>query len=64
MMRLRPLVPEYPRYNRVEEATAPTSLENLLQAYVEEEQLNGANQWRYVDALLFRCLALLHFEFL
>ena len=49
---------------RAEEATAPTSLENLLQAYVEEEQLTGANQWRYVDALLFRCLALLHFEFL
>jgi ubiquitin C-terminal hydrolase len=24
----------------------PTSLENLLQAYVEEEQLTGANQWR------------------
>ena len=27
----------------------PTTLENLLQAYVEEEQLTGSNQWRLVD---------------
>ena len=53
-----------PQYGRAEAVEPPTSLENLLQAYVEEEQLTGANQWRYVDALLFRCLALLHFEFL
>jgi len=26
----------------------PTSLENMLQAYIEEERLTGANQWRSV----------------
>jgi hypothetical protein len=45
--KLRPLIPEYAKTNyRAEEATAPTSLENLLQAYTEEERLSGANQWR------------------
>ena len=43
------MVPEHPGNYRAEEATAPTTLENLLQAYVEEEQLTGANQWRCVD---------------
>ena len=44
--RLRPLIPEYAKTYAAEEKTAPTSLENLLQAYVEEEQLTGSNQWR------------------
>jgi ubiquitin C-terminal hydrolase len=36
----------------------PTSLENLLQEYVEEEQLTGANQWRCVHvAVLLPCCA-------
>ena len=54
-MRLRPLVPEHPGNYRAEEATAPTTLENLLQAYVEEEQLTGANQWRCVDVFDSLC---------
>ena len=44
--KLKPLIPEYKTYNRAEEATPPTTLEALLQAYVEEEQLTGTNQWR------------------
>ena len=31
---------------RAEEVAPPTTLEALLQAYVEEEQLTGTNQWR------------------
>jgi hypothetical protein len=46
--RLRPLIPEYAKTYQAEEKTAPTSLEHLLQAYVEEEQLTGSNQWRSV----------------
>jgi hypothetical protein len=30
---------------RVEEVVPPTTLEALLQAYVDEEQLTGTNQW-------------------
>jgi hypothetical protein len=47
--RLRPLIPEFAKIVYAEEKTAPTTLENLLQAYVEEEQLTGSNQWRLVD---------------
>lgn len=63
--RLRPLIPEFAKNVYAEEKTAPTTLENLLQAYVEEEQLTGSNQWRLVDfcrwllsrraALIFLC---------
>jgi hypothetical protein len=47
--RLRPLIHEFAKNVYAEEKTAPTTLENLLQAYVEEEQLTGSNQWRLVD---------------
>jgi hypothetical protein len=41
-----------PAYSsRTEAVEPPTTLENLLQAYVEEEQLTGANQWRCVDVV-------------
>lgn len=44
--KLKPLIPEYKAYNRADEVSPPTTLEALLQAYVEEEQLTGTNQWR------------------
>jgi hypothetical protein len=43
---------------RAEAVQPPTSLENLLRAYVEEEQLTGANQWRCAHvAVLLPCCA-------
>jgi hypothetical protein len=43
--KLSSLLPAEKAY-RAEEVAPPTTLEALLQAYVEEEQLNGPNQWR------------------
>jgi len=53
-----------PQYGRAEAVEPPTSLGELLQAYSDEERLTGDDKGRYVDALLFCCRALLHFEFL
>ena len=51
-LRLRPLIPEFAKVSyEDEEKIAPTTLENLLQAYVEERQLTGSNQWRLVDCV-------------
>jgi hypothetical protein len=45
--KLRPLIPECkPIYHRAEEDEPPTSLQNMLQAYIEEQRLTGSNQWR------------------
>ena len=43
--KLMSLLPAEKAY-RAEEVAPPTTLEALLQAYVEEEQLTGTNQWK------------------
>ncbi len=52
--KLRPLLP--PGYRVYQQhgpaATPPTTLQAMLDAYVEEEQLTGANQWRLVVSAL------------
>jgi hypothetical protein len=42
---------------RAEEDETPTSLANMLQAYIEEERLTGANQWRSVHGGTWGCRA-------
>ena len=51
--KLMPLISlEIKTYQRVDEPTPPTTLQAMLDAYVEEEQLTGANQWRLVVSAL------------
>jgi hypothetical protein len=51
--KLRPLLPPAHRvYQHGAAAAPPTTLQAMLDAYVEEEQLTGANQWRLVISAL------------
>ena len=49
--KLRPLLSP-PVYQHGAAAAPPTTLQAMLDAYVEEEQLTGTNQWRLVVSAL------------
>ena len=52
-LQLKSLLPPGYRVDPHEPAAAPpTTLQAMLDAYVEEEQLTGANQWRLVVSAL------------